>query len=374
MRTEKADVVVVGAGVIGGAAAYFLSKAGLKVVVVERDSIGAHASGFAPGILNPLGESPEYMETRLPLSVKSFQMHKELAEQLPVESGIDYHFRQSAMLMLAFTEAEVKEIKARIDRLQRQEFNIRWLDSEAVHLIESRVSDEIEGAAYLEDVAEVDSYGYTLALAQAAEKYGAEIRCGQFTGLKSKGSRVTAIQLASGEIACDYAVLAMGPWAGMASSSLGISIPIGPQKGEILRIKAPGSPFTSLLAWNTNYNTTTRHDGLVYHGATHQDAGFNEEPTAEGRDELLNNLITMVPSLIEAEVVLQTACLRPLSTDGLPIIGEVPGWSGVYIAGGHWKKGILLSPVTGSIIAELITKGTASTRIEPFGLKRFTKS
>lgn len=372
MKTEKADVVVVGAGVIGGAAAYFLSKAGLKVIVVERDSIGAHASGFAPGILNPLGESPEYMETRLPLSVKSFQMHKELAGQLPAESGIDYHFRKSTMLILAFTQAEAKELKERIDQLRRQEFNIRWLDSRAVHLIESRVSDEIEGAAYLEDVAEVDSYGYSLALVQAAEKYGAEIRYGQFTGLKSRGNRVTAVQLASGEITCDFAVLAMGPWTGTASSTLGISIPVGPQKGETLRIKAPGPPFTGLLAWNNNYNTTTRHDGLVYHGATHKDAGFNEETTAEGRDELLNNLITMVPSLTEAEVVLQTACLRPLSTDGLPIIGEVPGWSGVYIASGHWKKGILLSPITGSVIAELITKGNTSTQIEPFGLSRFT--
>ena len=373
MKTEKADVVVVGAGVIGGAAAYFLSKAGLKVVVVERDSIGSHASGFAPGILNPLGESPEYMESRLPLSVKSFQMHRELAGQLPAESGIDYHFRQSAMLMLAFTRVEAKELKERIDRLRRQEFNIRWLDSRAAHLIESRVSDEIEGAAYLETVAEVDSYGYSLALAQAAEKYGAEVRYGQFTGLKSRGNRVTAVQLASGEINCDFAVLAMGPWTGTASSTLGISIPVGPQKGETLRIKAPGPPFTSLLAWNNNYNTTTRHDGLVYHGATHKDAGFNEETTVEGRDELLNNLITMVPSLTEAEVVLQTACLRPLSDDGLPIIGEVPGWSGVYIASGHWKKGILLSPVTGSVIAELITTGNTSTQIEPFGLSRFTK-
>ncbi|MEE8318116.1 MAG: FAD-dependent oxidoreductase [Dehalococcoidales bacterium] len=372
MKTKKADVVVVGAGVIGGAAAYFLSKAGLKVIVVERDSIGAHASGFAPGILNPLGESPEYMETRLPLSIKSFQMHKELAGQLPAESGIDYHFRKSTMLMLAFTQAEAKELKGRIDRLQRQEFNIRWLDSGAVHLIESRISDEIEGAAYLEDVAEVDSYGYSLALAQAAEKYGAEIRYGQFTGLKSRGNRVTAVPLASGEITCDFAVMAMGPWTGMASTSLGISIPVGPQKGETLRIKAPGPPFTGLLAWNNNYNTTTRHDGLVYHGATHTDAGFNEETTAEGRDELLNNLITMVPSLTEAEVVLQTACLRPLSTDGLPIIGEVPGWNGVYIASGHWKKGILLSPITGSVIAELITKGNTSTQIDPFGLSRFT--
>ncbi len=82
----------------------------------------------------------------------------------------------------------------------------------------------------------------------------------------------------------------------------------------------------------------------------------------------------MVPSLVEAEVVLQTACLRPLSADGLPIIGEVPGRTGVYIATGHWKKGILLSPVTARIITELIVKGVTSIPAEPFALNRFIRS
>ncbi len=374
MATEKADVVIIGAGAIGCAIAYFLSKEGVKVVIVEQDSIGDHASGHAPGILNPQVVIPEYTTIMLPLTTKSFQLHKELFPQLLEEAGVNYYFRQSALLTLAFTQAEAQEIKSRIGMLQQQGFETSWLDGDAVRSIDNRISPKIIGAAYSEDAGELDSYRYVLALAQAAEKYGAEIRNGRFIGLKRKGTKLTGIQMASGDIACDCAVLAMGPWTGQASSSLGLSIPIKPQKGQNIRVRASGSPFTTILAWDTNYSTTTRHDELIYHGATHEDAGFDEEPSAEGRDKLINSLVTMAPSLVEAEIVLQTACLRPLSADGLPIIGEVPSWNGVYLATGHWTKGILLSPVTGYIVTELILKGFTSIPIEPFSIARFNSS
>lgn len=368
---KKADVTIIGAGAIGCAIAYFLSKEGLKTIVVEQDSIGAHASGYAPGILSPLGVASESMEVILPLTTRSFQIHKELSQQLPAETGIDYYFRQSALLTLAFTNAEAQELNSKVDTLQQQGFNVRWLKGDDVRLIESRISSESIGAIYSEEAGELDSYRYVLALAQAAEKYGAEILHGQFSGLKRKGTRLTAIQLLSGEIACDCTVLAMGPWTGLASSSLGFPIPIEPQKGQTLRVRASGPPFTTMFAWDSYYNSTTRHDGLIYHGATHEDAGFDEEPTVEGRDRLIHSLVTMVPSLIEAEVVLQTACLRPVAADGLPIIGEVPGWNGVYLATGHWTKGILLSPVTALMITQLILAGVTSIPINPFSIARF---
>ena len=91
---KKADVTIIGAGAIGCAIAYFLSKEGLKTIVVEQDSIGAHASGYAPGILSPLGVASESTEVILPLTTRSFQIHKELSQQLPAEAGIDYYFRQ----------------------------------------------------------------------------------------------------------------------------------------------------------------------------------------------------------------------------------------------------------------------------------------
>jgi len=372
METEKADVIIIGAGVIGCAIAYFLGKAGVKAVIFEQDSIGAHASGHAPGILNPQVAIPEYLEIMLPLTTRSYQLHKELSQLLLEETGIDYYFHQSALLTLAFTQNEAQEIKNRIKMLQQQGFKITWLDGDAVRLVDGRISPEVIGAAYSEEAGELDSYRYALALAQAAEKYGAEIRNGRFTGIKRKGSKVVGVQLSTGDITCDCAVLAMGPWAGLASSSLGFPIPVTPQKGQTLRVRASGPPFTTMLAWNSNYNTTTRHDALIYHGATHEDAGFDEEPSTEGRDKLIDSLITLVPSLVEAKVVLQTACLRPLAADGLPIIGEVPDCDGVYLATGHWTKGILLSPVTGCIITELISGSLTSIPVEPFSISRFS--
>lgn len=372
METDRADVTIIGAGAIGTAIAYFLSKEKVKVIVVEQDSIGSHASGFAPGILYPLGLAPETVDIMLPLTWKSFQMHKTLSQELREEAGIDYHFQQLPRLTLAYTQAEADEVKLQVDSQRQQGFKTYWLDSDDVRTVESRVSPEIIGAAYSDDAGELDSYRFVLALAQAAERCGAEIRYGQFTGLKRKGTKVTAIKLSSGDIACERVILAMGPWTGLASSLLGFPIPVRPQKGQVLRVRASGPPFTSILNWTTNYITGTKHDGLIYIGATHEDAGFDEEPTEEGKDTLISNLITMVPSLAEAELVLQTACLRPLPADELPIIGEIPGWTGVYLATGHWKKGILLSLVTARIISDLIEKGFTSIPIEPFNPARFT--
>lgn len=367
-----ADVIIVGAGVIGCAIAYFLSKEGVKVVVVEKDSIGSHASGFAPGSLNPMRLAPETMDLMLPLSWESFQIHKVFSQELKEETGIDYHFQQSARLTLAFSETEAEELKSVVDSQQKQGFKVCWLDRDAVLSMENRISPEVIGAAYNEDGAELESYQYVLALAQAAEKYGTEIRHGQVTGLKRNGSKVTAIQLSSGDIACQRAILAMGPWTGLASSWLSFSVPVGPQRGQVLRIRASGPPFPYALYWANHYTTQTRHDGLIHTGTTHEDVGFNDQPTEEGRDSIISGLLTVVSSLAEAELVLQTACLRPLSADGLPIIGEVPGWRGVYLATGHWTKGILYSPITAHIMTELILKGRSSIPLEPFAVARFT--
>lgn len=373
MNTKKADVIIIGAGAIGCAISYFLSKEGITTVIVEKDSIGAHASGYAPGLLHPLGGvALEFKEAMLPLTTISFQMHKELYRQISSEAGIDYYFHQSDLFKLAFTKAEVKEIKEEVKILQHQGFKVSWLDEDAVHQKVCSICPQVIGAACYNDTAEVDSYRYVLALAQAAEKYGAEIRHSQFIGMTRKGGKLTSIQLTSGEIACDTVVLAMGPWTGLVSSSLGYPIPVKPEKGQTIRIRASGTPFNTMLGWNSYYCSTTRYDGLIYYGATHEDVGFDEQPTFDGRDTLVNSLAQMIPSLTEAQVVLQTACLRPLTTDKLPIIGEVPGWEGVYMATGHWTKGILLSPVTARIITDLIIKGHTSIPITPFSLNRFS--
>ncbi len=370
---EHTDVIIVGAGVIGCAIAYFLSKEGMKVVVVEQDSLGDHASGTAPGTVSWEPLTPEGVIPSL--ARKSFQMHKVLYQQLKEETGIDYYFRESAGMLLAFTEAEAAELRFRVDLGQKQGFKLLWLDKDDVRNKESRVSDEVIGALYSEE-AEVDSYRFVLALAQAAEKNGAEIRSGQVIGLIRNGARVTAVKLRSHDIPCEHIILAMGPWAGTASSWLGIPVPVRPQRGQAQWIQAPGQPFLYTLTRSGGYLITrTKHDGLIYLGGTQEEAGFDDQPTEEGKEHIISGVLTMIPSLVEAKHVRSTACLRPLSADELPIIGEVPGWDNVYLATGHWTMGIALSPVTARIITDLIVKGHASISIEPFAPGRlFSRS
>ena len=369
MQTDGADVIIVGAGVIGCAIAYFLSKEGMKVVVVEKDGLGDHASGTAPGIVSPLTLAPEGVIP--PLARRSFQMHKVLYQQLKEESGIDYYFRESAHMRLAFTEAEAAELRLRVNLGQKQGFKLRWLDKDDVRNLESRVSAEVVGAAHCEE-GEVESYRLVLALVQAAEKNGAEIRSGQVIGLIRNGARATAVKLSSRDIPCEHIVLAMGPWAGTASSWLSVPVPVRPLRGQAQWIRMPGLPFVHRLTRSGGYLITlTKRDGLTYLGSTHEEAGFDDQPTEEGMDYILRGVLTMVPSLVEAELVRRTACLRPLSADELPIIGKVPGWDNVYLATGHGTEGISLSTVTACIMTDLIVKGYTSISIEPFAPGRF---
>ena len=149
-----------------------------------------------------------------------------------------------------------------------------------------------------------------------------------------------------------------------------MAIPIRPLKGQIVRINSPLTPVTCSVGWKGNY-ACTKLDGLLWAGTTEEEAGFDESPTSEGRDEILISLRKMIPELDEAELVHQTACLRPLSKDGRIILGRIPQRENVLVATGTGRKGILLGPAMGKLVSELVTDGHTETNIEPFRVDRF---
>jgi glycine oxidase len=243
MGTNTADVTVVGAGAIGCAIAYFLIKAGLKVAIVEKDSIASHASGSAAGILNPTAFSQEDLDIMLPLTWRSFKMHESLAQELQEETGIDHYFSRSASMVLAFSEHQAAELKLTAELNRKQGLQVSWLDQKAVLGAEDRISRHTTGAALCEDSGKVESYRYVLALVQAAEKRGVEIHNGEVIGLISEGDKVMGVRTASKEILSECVVLAMGPWASTASPWLGLTVPVGPEKGQTLRQRGRRSDY-----------------------------------------------------------------------------------------------------------------------------------
>jgi len=371
--TTSSGVVIVGGGIVGTVTAYYLARAGVASVVVERDAIGSHASGFAYGGLSPVtgaGIPGPLAE----MAQAGMRLHRELALSVVAETGIGIDFRVRRSLALAFTEAEARRLQAALPWQQQQPGYIScWLDGGEARRVEPRISEEAIGAVSIEGGADVEPYRLVLALTRAAEALGASVRHGRITGLRREGGTVTHVVLERGEIACDTVVLALGPWSAEASSWLDLPIEVRPLKGQILRLQAPGPPVPCSVGWGHNY-ATTKPDGLLWAGTTEEEAGFDEETTREARDEIGAALVKMLPAMADAQVVHQTACLRPVASDGLLLLGRVPGFDSVYMATGAGRKGILLGPAMGRAVADLILTGKSTLALEAFSPGRFARA
>ena len=370
MARSSDDVVIVGGGIAGMAAAYYLAKSGVPSIVVERDAIGSHASGFAYGGLSPMtgfGIPGPLAE----IAHDGMRLHRELAPVLAEETGIDVDFRLRASLALAFTEADVRRLRAALPWQQGQPgYAVRWLDRAEALSVEPRISDETLGAALIEGGGAVEPYRLVLALTRAAERLGVVLRHGRAIGLRRDGGRITGVVLEREGLSCATAVLAMGPWSAEASEWIGTPIDVRPLKGQILRLQAPGPPVECSVGWGHNY-ATSKTDDLLWAGTTEEEAGFDEESTPAARDDIGAALVRMLPVMADAQVAQQTACLRPVTSDGLLVLGGVPGLDGVYVATGGARKGILYGPAMGHAIADLVLGRDTRIALDAFAPGRF---
>lgn len=367
---QTSEVVIVGAGAAGCAVAYYLAQAGVKATVIEERGTGSQASGFAAGGLNPL-QGAGIPGPLAPLALESYRMHLDLWGRLKEETGIDLQGRIVSLLKVAFQESELPEFQETLELFNAAAgFQARWLDAPEIAKLEPRVAPDAIRGLYARGNAAVDSYKYTLALAQAAERLGTTFRSGAVRGLARSNGRVTGLHLEGGTVSCGQVVLAMGPWSRKAEAWLDTYIPVDPLKGEILRVELPGPPLSYELSGG-GASLYPKPDGMVWCGGTEEWHGFDREPSESARQCISRGAARLIPDLARSRLVLQTACLRPVTPDWLPIIGRAPGWENVYLATGAGKKGILISPGMGKAVADLVTRGTTELPINPFSPHRF---
>ena len=365
------DTVIVGAGLAGIATAFYLADEGVSCAVIERDHAASHASGYAYGGIGHLGRAGSPGRNRH-VAALSAALHADLKDFLSDETDIDIEYRTKPSISLAFTDDEAMDAKRNL-AWQQDEVGVAacWMDIGEASKIEPRVNPDAIGAVVTEDTTNLHPQRFTLALAQAAERQGMTLLHGTVTGLRMDRGRVSGVLLDGRELLADRVVLAMGPWTGLASEWLGVRIPVRPLKGQILRLWAPGPPVAASVGWGPQY-ATTKPDGLLWTGSTEEEGFFDEGVTDDAASEIRSAVERMLPFAANARLVMQTACLRPVTPDKSLLLGEVRGWEGVYLATGGGRQGIFLGPGIGRITADLVMGKRPSAPIDDLTIHRFS--
>ena len=368
MTTPGTDAIVIGGGVIGCSIGYHLAKAGVTATILERGELGMAASNAASGILSSLFGNPTDPYTRLVNS--SLAMFHELAPELSEASGVDIEFVQSGELELALSEDEAQMLHAAVEDGGWRSPEAQWLDAQAVREMEPELSDSIAGGIFMPEVCRVNNQRLSAAYARAAERLGATVReHAEVVGMVRSGLRISGVRLHDEELLADHVVIAAGPWSSIIAETLGSHVPARPVRGVNLNLQPLGRSIGTVIhgGWGL---LVPRNDGSVIAGATVEEAGYDDRVTAGAVQDIMNMAELIVPSLRDARLNWALAGLRPGSPDDAPMLGPVPGWQGLHVATGHFRSGILLSAITGKLIADHIT-GKKPDLIEHFSPTRF---
>jgi glycine oxidase len=352
--SDRQRVAVVGGGVVGCATAYELVRAGLDVTLVERDSIGAHASGSNAGNLNPLFGTPAAL---IPLALEAFEIHSEIRDELAKLGRANYSMLPVKRVHLGFDEADRQKLEE-TDALfnATNGFSSAWLDSNALREIEPRLASDICWAIVTTGGLSIDSYDFTRSLADSAVHLGATILYETVEGVTVVGGRVTDLHTSKGRVACDALVLATGPWVAEMKQWLDIDLAVHPVRGELLLMRMPGETLRFDFTWRSTC-LYLRRENEVWVGGTWDDCGFDCALTARSREMLLDGAARIIPAIRHAELLDHIAALRPVTPSGEPIARGADGWENVYIANGGGSKGVLLSVAIARRIRDLLLQG-----------------
>ena len=376
----KADAVVIGAGVIGASIAYHLARRKVRVVLLEKDNSASGSSGACGGTIFLQTKSPG---THLTLALESSKRFVDLEQQLG--SGIEYQ-RHGGMIVIE-REEELQAIKQFIHQQNNHGLNVSLLDQKQARELEPFLSEKILGATYSPMDAQVNPIFLTFAFIKSAQDLGATVLTHtRVTGFHTKSNRIVSVKTDKGEIQTASVVNAGGVDAAEIGALLGLAIPITPRRGQLVVTEAIGrtirhcmlsaqyiaAKFNPMLAQKgggVSIEPTARGNFVL--GSTREFVGFDKRTTLQGILHIAKHASRILPCLRKLRLIRVFAGLRPYTPDGLPIIGAVAGLDGFIMAAGHEGDGIALAPITGEIIADLITDNRSSFPLDAYRLERF---
>jgi len=367
------DVVVAGAGVIGLAIAWQSATRGLSVVVADPHSARG-ASWAAAGMLAPVTEVHYGEERLLELNLESHARYPTWAEELNEASGRDCGYAETGTLVVARDADDNTALNELFAFQQHLGLEVERLRGRACRQLEPALAPSTRGGILVRGDHQIDNRALLDALLTACSRAGVHTIDKRVARVDVADGRVVGVHLDDEErLSCQAVVIAAGAHsAGIVGLPSEAVPPVRPVKGQLLHLRgAPKERLVPRTIRGIDAYLVVRPDGRVVLGATVEEKGFDERVTAGGIHELLQAGLELVPSITELELVETSVGLRPGSPDNAPLLGET-SVEGLVLATGHYRNGILLAPVTGWAIAELLSTGETPDMISSFSPRRFS--
>ncbi|MGP3792317.1 MULTISPECIES: glycine oxidase ThiO [unclassified Pseudomonas] len=341
--------LIIGGGIIGLLCAYQLARAGVEVVLLERQALGREASWAGGGIVSPLYPW-RYAEAVSALAHWSQDFYPQLGEQLLAETGVDPQVQVTGLYWLDLDdEAEALAWAARHGRPLVQ---VPVVDVQAAV---PALANGYQRALYMAEVANVRNPRLMKSLRAALLRLpNVEIHehCSVQGFIRNHG-RVVGVQTVLGELHAERVVVAAGAWSGELLKTLGLELPVEPVRGQMILFKCAEDFLPSMVLAKGRY-AIPRRDGHVLVGSTLEYTGFDKSTTEEALASLRASAAELLPALAKAEAVGHWAGLRPGSPDGIPYIGELESHPGLWLNCGHFRNGLVLAPASCRLLADLM--------------------
>lgn len=370
------DVLLIGGGAVGLALAWELARHGCRVTLLDRQAVGREASWAGAGIL-PAARRHTWQHPYDQLRGLACELHPQWAEELKERTGVDPGYRRCGGIHLAASPGEAATLAGWARLMEEEGVAIERLRVDALRQREPQVAwpgagDKLAGY-FLPEEAQLRNPRYLRALAVACRQAGVQmhehVTVQQW---QTHGERVTAVETSIGTLCAQRYCLTAGAWAGPLLARMGIATGMLPIRGQMVLFRSASPPIRHILNVGSRY-LVPRDDGYVLAGSTEEEAGFDKSTTPQAISELIEFAGQYVPALRQATVERTWAGLRPGSLDGLPYLGPLPGLVNGFVAAGHFRSGLFLSPATARVMGQLLRGEPPEVDLSGFDVLRHTR-
>lgn len=363
--SKAADCIVVGAGIVGCAVARVLAEGGRGVLVLDPAAPGAEASSAAAGMLAPQIEAAED-DPMLPLALAARDAYPALVASLRA-AGHAVELGRGGIVLVALNDDRARELQHMAQQQRRLGLHAQWLPREDLTRRQPGIGPEARGGMLAPLDGHVDNVALCAALAAAAQTAGAVFERQRVDALESQHGSVTGVRAGERTLAAPVVVLAAGAWSPHLAG-LPRPLPIEPVRGQMAAVPWPEPLPRTVLFGRGAYVVPRGTEALL--GSTMEHSGFIKGTTDAGLAHIMRETAALLPAL--APLPTRTwSGLRPMTPDHRPILGHDPDLEGLVYATGHGRNGILLGPITGEIVGDLLTRGETRWDLKPYLITRF---